>query len=116
MANWMRGAALAALAATASGVAAAQSFDCAGDLKPDERAVCASGRLSALDDEMAALYRDIESHALMGVSGETRDSQHTFLADRAACGSDDQCIARLYRQRIAALKRTKEAVGQGAAD
>jgi uncharacterized protein len=116
MPRWPTGAALALLAAMAASSVSAQSFDCGGELKADEKAVCASGRLSALDDEMAALYRDIESHALMGVSGETRDSQRKFLAARADCGSNDRCIARLYHHRIAELKRTKEAVGQGAAD
>lgn len=109
------GALAAALVLAASG-ALAQSFDCGGDLKPDERAVCDSGHLSALDDEMSALYRDIESRALMGVAGETRDSQRRFLSERAACGADRRCIRRLYDRRIEELKRTKEAVGQGAAD
>jgi uncharacterized protein len=109
-------AALVAAVAGTGGTALAQSFDCGGDLKADERAICDSGRLSVLDDEMAALYRDIESHAMMGVSGETRDVQRKFLANRHACGPDAACIARLYHRRIAELKRTKEAVGQGAAD
>ncbi|MCF3935063.1 hypothetical protein L1787_16815 [Acuticoccus sp. M5D2P5] len=109
--------AIGALALLAlAGPAAAQSFDCAKAAAADEHAVCQSGALSALDDEMAALYDDIESHALMGVSGETRDSQEAFLEHRAACGADDACLTKLYRDRIAELTRIKAAVGQGAAD
>lgn len=106
----------AILLALAAAPAAAQSFSCSGSLQPDERAVCDSGKLSALDDEMSALYHDIETHALMGVSGETRDSQRAFLTERASCGADDACIERLYHHRIAELRKTKEAVGQGAAN
>ncbi|WMS42479.1 hypothetical protein RDV64_20835 [Acuticoccus sp. MNP-M23] len=100
----------------AAAPAAAQSFDCAKASTADEKAVCNSGELSALDDEMAALYKDIMSHAMMGVSGETRDSQEEFLKDRAACGARTPCLKRAYRARIKTLTATKKAVGQGAAD
>jgi len=94
--------------------AAAQSFDCAKAASADTKAVCASGELSALDDEMAALYNDIMSHALMGVQGETRDSQRAFLKTRAECGADDACLKRVYKKQIAELTATKAAIGQGA--
>ncbi|MEM8853788.1 MAG: hypothetical protein AAGD34_08820 [Pseudomonadota bacterium] len=108
------GLALALFAAPAP--SAAQSFDCANATEADEKAICASGRLSALDDEMAALYHDIETHAMMGTSGDVRDNQEEFLKRRATCGSDDKCLSVLYHERIASLKQTKEEVGQGAAD
>ncbi|WP_108661988.1 lysozyme inhibitor LprI family protein [Acuticoccus kandeliae] len=103
------------VAAALAGPAMAQSFDCAAAATADEKAICQSGALSALDDEMAALFQDIESHAMMGVSGETRDSQRAFLTERAACGANDACLTKLYHARIAELTATKKAVGQGAA-
>lgn len=95
--------------------AAAQSFDCARATHADEKTICARPGLSALDDEMAGLYRDIMARALMGVRGEVRDRQRAFLAERRACRADAACIRRLYRTRIRRLKRIKQSVGQGAA-
>ncbi len=104
------------LAAAFTLPAAAQSFDCAKASAPDEKAVCASGELSALDDEMSALYDDIMSHAMMGVSGETRDGQEAFLDSRAACGAADACLETAYKSRIAELTRIKKDIGQGGAN
>lgn len=94
--------------------ASAQSFDCAKATHADEGAICASGSLSALDDEMSALYDDIMARALMGTRGEVRDSQRAFLDERRSCGANVGCLTALYDQRIADLRRIKEAVGQGA--
>ncbi len=105
-------AALAALAAALpDGPAAAQSFDCAKATTADEKAVCGNGRLAALDDEMAALYRDIEARTLMGMRGAVRDDQRTFLDRRRACGGDVACIRDLYRARIAELEKTRAQIG-----
>ncbi|MBJ3774118.1 lysozyme inhibitor LprI family protein [Acuticoccus mangrovi] len=112
----LRAATLAlAMAGVGTSPAMAQSFDCAKASAADEVAVCRSGRLCALDDEMASLYEDVLAHALMGVSGETRDGQREFLEKRAACGADDPCLTALYEARIAELKKTREALGDSPA-
>ena len=103
-----------AVAAALAAPAAAQSFDCAAAETDDEKAICDSGRLSALDDEMAALYRDVEASALMGTRADVQEAQRAFLTERRNCGSNEGCITALYRERIADLKATKEAVGRGA--
>lgn len=92
----------------------AQSFDCEKAVTADEKAVCDSGTLSALDDEMAALYRDIESRALMGTNAVVREDQRAFLTERRECGARTACLERLYRSRIASLTATKQSIGQGA--
>lgn len=92
----------------------AQSFDCAKATTADEKAVCASPRLSALDSEMGTLYDEIRRCALMGTRGEVTDSQRAFMAKRAACGSDDSCLVSLYSARVAELGKIKRDMGQGA--
>ncbi|UOM35136.1 lysozyme inhibitor LprI family protein [Acuticoccus sp. I52.16.1] len=106
---------LAVLAAgTGAPPAAAQSYDCSKVMAADEKAVCNSPRLSALDDEMAKLYDAIRRCALMGTRGEVTDSQHTFMAERAACGADDACLTSLYTDRVATLGKIKREMGPGA--
>ena len=107
--------ALALAAPTAvSQPAAAQSFNCASAGATDERAICASPELSAMDTEMAALYGAIRRCAMMGVRGDLEDSQRQFLATRAACGADVPCLTVAYRGRIDDLKALKASVGKGA--
>ncbi|CAA0089294.1 Uncharacterised protein [Starkeya nomas] len=85
--------------------AAAASFDCGRTRTPDERAVCATPALSALDSEMGALwYAYSRFPLLMGASGARRDDAQAFLTARGACGADAACLARLYEARIATLK------------
>ncbi len=92
----------------------AQSYDCSKAMAADEKAVCNSPRLSALDKEMAKLYQDIERCALMGTRGDVQGSQRDFMAERAACGADDACLVKLYSDRVAALGKIKREVGEGA--
>lgn len=94
--------------------AAGQSFDCAKASTADEKAVCASPRLSALDSEMGNLYDEIRRCALMGTRGDVTDSQRAFMAKRAACGADDACLVKLYSARVAELGAIKRDMGQGA--
>ncbi|RAI00004.1 hypothetical protein DLJ53_19935 [Acuticoccus sediminis] len=105
---------LALAAGLAASPANAQSFDCAKAAAADEHAVCNSPRLSALDEEMASLYAAIRQCALMGTRGEVTDSQRTFMARRAACGSDDGCLVKLYSDRVAELGTIRRDMGQGA--
>lgn len=102
---------LAVLAILAFGVspvlpAHAASFDCARARTADERAVCADPRLSMLDSEMGALwYAYSRIPMLMGANGARHDEAQRFLADRAACGRNGACLARLYVARNAGLRR-----------
>lgn len=85
--------------------ASAASFDCAKAAKPDEIAICGTPEISALDSEMGGLwfaYRKVPM--LMGGNGARLDEAQAFLAARAACGGDADCLRKLYHTRIAALK------------
>ena len=99
--------ALAAFTAAAAlpGAASAAGFDCAKASAPDERAVCASPALSALDSQMTGLwYAYSRVPMLMGESGNRQDDAEAFLARRRQCGADSGCLARAYDERIAQLE------------
>lgn len=84
----------------------AASFDCAKAEEPDEIAVCNSPELSALDSEMASLWRSYKDlPLLMGESGAREDAARDFLDRRGECGSDKRCLHRVYKDRIRTLKR-----------
>lgn len=106
--------ALVAAAALAAGPAGAQSFDCSRATGADEHAVCTSASLSRLDDELAAAYAGARRCAPMGMQGILSDSEHKFLADRAACGADESCLTPLYKKQIEYLDEQKKEIGQGA--
>src|SRR5262245_34200185 len=85
--------------------ARAASFDCAKAAKPDERAICATPELSALDSEMGGLWFAFSKvPMLMGASGARKDDAQAFLAQRAQCGNNVGCLRPLYDARIGALK------------
>jgi uncharacterized protein len=100
-----KGAALALALAGLPAAAEAASFDCAKAAAPDEIAICASRALDDADVEMTTRYDMLLQLLAMGAAGDLRDSQRAFLKTRAACGSDDACLAKAYADRIAALKK-----------
>ncbi len=81
----------------------AASFNCLTDRAPDEQAICGNATLSALDDEMAVVYR-----SAMDAAGPRqiaiRDAQRTFLKQRRSCRAEVDCIRRLYQTRLQELK------------
>ena len=86
--------------------AEAASFDCAKAAKADERAICATPDLSALDSEMGGLWFAFSKvPMLMGSNGARMDDAQAFLAQRAACGEDAACMRPLYHARIQTLKQ-----------
>jgi uncharacterized protein len=85
--------------AVGCGVADAASFDCAKAAAPVEKMICASPQVSALDEQLAALY----GHA-KGGSDAVRTSQREWLSHvRDKCGTTD-CLVQAYTARIAELK------------
>jgi len=94
----------------APATAEAASFNCAKATKPDEKAICASSKLSDLDVEMATLYRvRMELPMLMGARGAAQDEQRAFLTQREQCGGNVACIGTAYATRIATLNQTIKA-------
>ena len=101
-----------ALSAVLSGAAPvlAQSFTCATNTAPDERAVCADCELAQLDVKMSVMYDVLAKTAAMGNRADLRDTQRAWLATRSVCGSDAVCLRGVYRARIGELQRRLDAL------
>jgi uncharacterized protein len=107
MRHWWTVLAIALLSGFAiANPASAAGFDCSKASSADEKAVCASPSLSALDSEMTGLwYAYSRIPMLMGSSGDRGDEAESFLARRHSCGADATCLHRAYADRIAQLKQ-----------
>ena len=91
----------------------AQSFSCQMAHTVDEEIVCRSRWLRRLDIIMAEQYQALRAHVRRqrAVKREAARQwgtalareQQAFVAARAACGADEECIGRAYEQRIGSL-------------
>lgn len=86
--------------ALGTGPAQAQSFRCDGRLTDTEFAICQSGYLGALDEEMATNYN--LAVATNGPSGRRTIERlrNRLIAQRDRCRMDEGCIAAAYRSMI----------------
>ncbi|MBD8650995.1 hypothetical protein IFT66_07880 [Rhizobium sp. CFBP 13726] len=80
--------------------ASAASFDCRKAVSADERAICLNDELSALDDAMAAGFRQARKASPAAVKPLTR----SLLSERNACGSDAECLKSAMTKAIGAYK------------
>lgn len=110
----------AAIALGWQGQAQAAGFDCRKAHTQVEKLICASPKLSSLDDEMARLYQAVEGET-RGTDGETGEVSDSFGKDqthwretvRDKCG-DAGCIERAYVARIGKVKKDwASALGEG---
>jgi uncharacterized protein len=90
--------------------AGAASFDCNKASTFAEHAICEDSRLSAMDDELARLYKT--ALATASDSAKLKAEQTTWLATRDRC-KDSNCIMKAYTDRIAALGKTSSAPPSG---
>jgi uncharacterized protein len=87
----------------------AASFNCSSYLERracPEMLICSEPTLSRLDDIMASLYQDARNRMSATMSAGFRDYQREWLARRAKCGCNFNCLEREYRAQIDALRRT----------
>jgi uncharacterized protein len=99
---------LLALPFTIASHAAAASFDCKAASRPDERAICASRRLSEMDVEVSVRYEMLIGLVPMGTRGDMQEEQRNWLQQRAQCGANQKCLRASYATRIATLKNEYE--------
>jgi len=116
-----RRAAAGLLAGAVVGMAHAASFDCKAAKSPTEHAICASPKLSALDEQLARAY-DRASHALSpsGVA-QLKASQRDWLhfasrvcAPRSAKRNGEApaaCLEHEYTQRLGQLAQAGVRIG-----
>jgi uncharacterized protein len=100
--------ALAVMAGSAR-PAASQEFNCRNAQYASERTICGSDRLSALDERMNALYRDLKSaYGSRYQRADLKSYQQQFLDARDACGRDTECIRGAYLDQISVLETRLE--------
>ena len=87
----------------------APSFDCEKAEKNAEKLICGDNGLSALDKEVARLYR-LASDALNATPGfETLlDAQRKWLAERNTC-FDQECLAEMHVRRVHQIRQSYSA-------
>jgi len=91
-------------AAPATGAKEGPSFDCAKAANDAEKTVCGDARLSALDRELAALYREAQTGpGELDVAAEQRG----WIKGRDACWQAvdaNRCLLESYQTRIVELR------------
>ena len=89
------------------GTAGAQSFSCEMAHTKDEEAVCRSHWLQRLDRIMAEQYRALKKYARQHDAAKWKrrlaQGQQGFVAARAECGENVDCIGKVYENRIGEL-------------
>lgn len=80
------------------------SFNCKYAKTSSEKAVCRSGSLAAADRQMAAVYYSEMASASAPTKNALRRTRDRFLAKRERCSSE-ACMARVYEDRIAEIRR-----------
>lgn len=98
---WM--AALFLLLGAAVATVKAASFDCTKATYASEKAVCATPRLSQLDDQMAKLY--YEGRALSKNATEFVSLQIDWIKSLRLCEANTLCLEKSLLQRIETLKQ-----------
>lgn len=83
--------------------ARAATFDCTKALTHIEKTICSDKELSAMDDRLGRLYKDVLAHPSNAASVKTE--QKAWLALRDQCANPD-CLKKAYADRIAALSGT----------
>jgi len=97
-------AATALILMSSAGTASAASFNCNYAQLPAEVAICNSQRLQDMDQQMASLYFRLTNTAPGWMSRKIKSEQRAWLGGRNACGYDQGCLRRAYRNRINQLE------------
>ena len=101
--QWVRGLVIGMIALSFSaGAASAASFNCKKARTNTERAICGNRAVSALDSEMASLYKQAQKLSCRGKQA-VRNDQLAFLGGRNGCGADVGCLRNAYNDRISEL-------------
>ena len=82
-------------------MANAASFDCAKASTPQEKTICATPSLSALDEKLAQTYKAAQATA--AAPDQLKSEQRAWLKDTKGCNTNVECLERAYNARIAQL-------------
>jgi uncharacterized protein len=85
------------------GNAFSQAFNCDFAKQPDELAICRDDSLKALDEQMANRFFQIRQNLPDDGLARLKAEQKEFLSARKFCGTDGDCIAEKYADRLDSL-------------
>jgi uncharacterized protein len=86
-----------------SGSSFAQAFNCDFAKQPDEITICRDASLGALDEKMSDYYFKIRQQLPPAGLQALKTGQADFMKRRGFCGTDGECIAGMYAERIETL-------------
>jgi uncharacterized protein len=86
-----------------SGSAWSQAFNCDFAKLPDEITICRDASLGALDEQMSDHFYKIRQQLPPAGMKALNAGQKNFLSRRNFCGTDGDCIAGMYAERIETL-------------
>ncbi|MGI9406151.1 MAG: hypothetical protein ACR2O4_07260 [Hyphomicrobiaceae bacterium] len=93
------------------------SFNCNRARRGTEETICRSRRLSRLDRELDALYRNkLEIASTRRARRRLKRDQQDWVSNRNDCGTTRKCIRRAYEDRIAELGRKRRPAFQRTAE
>ncbi len=90
------------------GYGEAASFDCAKASTKIENAICASPRLSLLDEDLGKLYQEALKRSPESQQAQIRDEQRRWLRETRNACQDEKCMRRVYAERLEAFEKAKE--------
>jgi uncharacterized protein YecT (DUF1311 family) len=70
----------------------------------DETTICARARLAAYDVVMAQFYAEGLAQSTAQERAHLQADQQQWLGKRRACGNDEDCLDRVYHERIRAMR------------
>ncbi len=86
-----------------SGSAFSQAFNCDLAKTPDEVTICRDASLGALDEQMSDHFYKIRQQLPPAGLRVLKSGQADFMKRRNFCGTDGDCIAGMYAERIETL-------------
>lgn len=79
----------------------AASFDCTKASTQNEKTICATPTLSALDEKLAQAYK--AAQAMAASPDQLKIDQRAWLKDTKSCNANVECLERAYNTRIGQL-------------
>jgi uncharacterized protein len=85
------------------GTAWSQAFNCDFAKQPDEITICRDASLGALDEQMSDHFYKVRQQLPPAGLRQLNEGQKDFMKRRNFCGTDGDCIAGMYAERIETL-------------
>ncbi|WP_407150436.1 lysozyme inhibitor LprI family protein [Bradyrhizobium sp. ORS 86] len=88
------------------------ALDCAKASTAAETTICKSYALGQDEARVATLFGVLTSLVAMGQRSDLVDTQRRWIASRERCGSNAECLSRVYATRINELSQALDALAK----